>query len=363
MGRNKRWLGMVIAFIMVVLLSGGALADGQMTLYGDFSFGNPGASEDEFVKTQTEDYVGDLGAFMLADALTQWTGLDFTIDAATEVERGILIDWSSESTLIKGLDDREQKEDFHFYDAEQLNYFMLDSMAQTVQQNLGYENVFYAASGESLGRDVLFVIDMLPTDLEYISSAFIYAHADVKGEGMDDEEFGELGYDDEEGYGDPYLAFVETVKLPGQQTHIVQITSDEQVIIEGFAKDYDVAIANRTIEPFFDLDNLETEAQTWASQITEGTLIGGELTYANPIHNFSIFPDEDFSAKTSYPSYLMYWQDGQNEDLRENMALVTFTDACKLIYSLSTTADHLQDNEDEMRQVLAGLTIEQVEPQ
>lgn len=92
----------------------------------------------------------EAAAVEIADYLSEWVGLDFTLNNAKVVENGILIDWSEQSTLLAGLDDREQKRDFTFYDAVSLNWFMMDSLAATLIENLPINAVYYCCNGQAL---------------------------------------------------------------------------------------------------------------------------------------------------------------------------------------------------------------------
>ncbi len=117
------------------------------------------------------DYTGEVSAEYLSDALTQLTGLDFFITAAP-VSDGILIDWNMDSTLVAGLDDREQNEDFFFFDATSLGWFMLDSMWITLTENLGYENVYFSVNGGDFMVDTIEPTFTLPITEPYMGSSF-----------------------------------------------------------------------------------------------------------------------------------------------------------------------------------------------
>jgi|GEM_PF-2529693 len=86
----------------------------------------------------------------IADYLTEWTGLDFTLNGVSFVEHGVVVDWSKNSTLLAGLDDREQKDDFRFFDAVGLNWFMMDSLKGTIKNNMQSSFVYYCSDGEPL---------------------------------------------------------------------------------------------------------------------------------------------------------------------------------------------------------------------
>ncbi len=83
----------------------------------------------------------------LAKALSQWTGLDFALVGAKVQGKTVTVDWSPKSTLIANMGDTPQKEEFHFFDADSMRIFMLDSLAATLRANLGVDAVFYTMDG------------------------------------------------------------------------------------------------------------------------------------------------------------------------------------------------------------------------
>ena len=118
----------------------------------------------------------------LADELTNLTGLDFTI-TASKADDGWIIDWAADSTLIAGLDDREQKEEFHFSDQDSLRWFMMDSLWRTLTENLNAENIYYTMDGgKELGFEELNPVNEFPSDIPYMGTEFYSAHADVRGD-------------------------------------------------------------------------------------------------------------------------------------------------------------------------------------
>jgi hypothetical protein len=160
-----------------------------LTLYADLS----GGSAEENIQTEDislplEDAPASpsLTAFALADGLSEWTGLDFTLNDVTLGEDSVTVDWSAEATFIAGLGDREQKAEFHFYDAVSLNWFMMDSLAQTLKNNLDVSVVYYSSDGgpvtftnpEDMAAQGL---PELPVDQPYESSAFFVTHAGAQG--------------------------------------------------------------------------------------------------------------------------------------------------------------------------------------
>lgn len=125
------------------------------TLYAVFS-------EDEIREFDFEYEYGTCTPEMIAEALSKWTGLDFNITAALNMQSNtVTIDWSADSTLAIGQPPESQKKEFHFYDEEQLRFFMLNSLCHTIRENMGQLDVFYSLEGDGdnmndLGLDLDF---------------------------------------------------------------------------------------------------------------------------------------------------------------------------------------------------------------
>ncbi len=119
----------------------------------------------------------------LAAQLTDWTGYDFHVNSITKDGGKLTVDWSVNSTLLAGLDDREMKEPFIFYDQASLNWFLMDSLWKTLLNNTDAEEVYYTMDGgKELTLEELYPIHVFPTDIPYMGSPFYYAHADVQGD-------------------------------------------------------------------------------------------------------------------------------------------------------------------------------------
>jgi len=122
----------------------------------------------------------DISLEELAEAMSDWSGLDFTVTFSNG-SGGLNVDWSADSTLIANLDDREQKEDYFFFDADSMRWFMMDSMLRTLNEN-GYSDVYYTMNGgKELFFDELYPVNEFPSDVPYMGSPFYFAHADVRG--------------------------------------------------------------------------------------------------------------------------------------------------------------------------------------
>ena len=137
----------------------------------------------EDVKEYPIEYTGDpKTADDLARALTELTGLDFII-TASKTDDGWIVDWAADSTLVAGLDDRVQKDDFFFFDQDSLRWFMMDSLWRTLTENLDAENIYYTMDGgQDMVFEELYPVNTFPSDSPYMGSDFYFAHADVQGD-------------------------------------------------------------------------------------------------------------------------------------------------------------------------------------
>ena len=146
---------------------------------------------DEDVREYPIEYSGaKKTAEELARELSDLTGMDFTI-TASKTDDGLIVDWAADSTLIAGRDDREQKEDFRFYDYDSMSWFMMDSLWRTLTENLDAENIYYTMDGgqELVLENLSSSINTFPSDVPYMGSGFYAAHDDVRGdEGSTEDE-------------------------------------------------------------------------------------------------------------------------------------------------------------------------------
>ena len=147
------------------------------------------------VKEYPIEYTGaQKTAEELAQSLSELTGLDFTI-TASQTEDGWIVDWAADSTLVAGLDDREQKEEFFFFDYDSQCWFMMDSLWRTLTENLDAENIYYTMDGgqELVLENLSSSISTFPSDVPYMGSGFYAAHDDVRGDEGSTED-GEASY-------------------------------------------------------------------------------------------------------------------------------------------------------------------------
>ncbi len=195
--KKKTFLVTAVALVLAVTLCGcGGMTETssdnasspqavetEITLYADFSAGSADAESLGLIKSEEQTVSSALTVEVLAKRLSEWSGLDFTLDGAKLSGDSATVDWAENSTLLAGLDDREQKEGFHFHDAESLNWFMLDSLARTIKENLKVSTVYYSMEGgKPLVLEDMPRLKELPVDQPYEGSTFFSAHNDNMGD-------------------------------------------------------------------------------------------------------------------------------------------------------------------------------------
>jgi hypothetical protein len=81
--------------------------------------------------------IENLGFADIADALTELTGIDFSLNSAMPNPglSVLTLDFSSKSALTAGPPE-PQKEEFHMYDRDSLVFFMLDSLYFSIIKNM-----------------------------------------------------------------------------------------------------------------------------------------------------------------------------------------------------------------------------------
>ncbi len=119
------------------------------TLYGNFSTGSTYQDKEDYQKTKTEMF-DEITVESLSEALTEWTGLQFIYNDVTMEGDTITIDWDGESTFVTGDAPIPQKDEFHFFDAFSLRWFMLDSLHDTLMANLDVTAIYYTMEGETI---------------------------------------------------------------------------------------------------------------------------------------------------------------------------------------------------------------------
>lgn len=330
----KKTLRIALTLFLILGLTNGlvAQAESTATLYADFSYGDVEA--ENLVEQYELNYDGELTADLLTEGLSDLTGLDFDIDSFAETDDGLSVDWAAESTLLSGLDDREQVEGFFFYDVDSLSWFMMDSLLRTLKENLGVENIYYTMDGgEDLHLPALGYAQTFPADIPYMGSAFYAAHDNDDALAVSIES---------------PLILVETIAFDGMQ-------ADSSAAVEGGYRFDDVTadgIVRSTNMAFSNPPDVTMSGEAYAEYCIE-RMQGDE-----PFSNVRVFEDEGYAIQFSYPVMLCYWDVGANEDLRTNIALVIPTDTHTYLYRLSVSADFYDEMHDEVQSVFSGLMLE-----
>ncbi len=115
----------------------------------------------------------------LAQGLTELTGLAFTINGATVEGSTAIVDWSVESTLIAGLGNIQQKDEFFMYDNVSLNWFMMDSLYLSIINNFSVTEVYYTMSnGQPLNLTDMGLDSIFPLETPYFGSPYYIGEGD-----------------------------------------------------------------------------------------------------------------------------------------------------------------------------------------
>lgn len=170
-----------LAAVLLAVVLGAATVQADSvtsaTLIADFS----GGSVEPNVKKLIHKSQQPITPEELAKALSDWTGLDFTV-TVTEKDGALIVDWAADSTLIANLDDRPQKTEFHFFDAESMRWFMMDSLWQTLSEAFHKEVYYTMTGGNELTFEELAPINVFPSTVPYMGSPFYFAHDDGRGD-------------------------------------------------------------------------------------------------------------------------------------------------------------------------------------
>lgn len=157
----------------------------------DFSYGNP----EPYWIWSTHYSCQDISAEELVNSLSWSSGLDFYVAITGREDGGINVDWATDSSLIIGEppEDNEERlaglpsrlgDYLHFYDADSLRWFMMDSLYHTLRENgIGGEEIYYTMNGgQELVFEELYPFRVFPLDVPYLGSAFYFAHCDLRGD-------------------------------------------------------------------------------------------------------------------------------------------------------------------------------------
>ncbi len=156
--------------------------EGTATIVTNFVNGGTIEYHVDLVQEHSISYTGELTIEKLAQELSLLTGFDFNINSSSFKGDSAYVDWSPTSTLLAGLDDRTQKDEFFFFDVVSINWFMLDSLNDSIIKNFPVSTVYYSMNG----GEELIVPEMPPlaifsTEIPYMSSTFYYTHGEDVG--------------------------------------------------------------------------------------------------------------------------------------------------------------------------------------
>ena len=162
---------LVLAVLVVLVGLCGCRDRGEVrtaVLYPEFTHGAMNWEPEERMYTE------ELSPRILARGLSEVTGLDFKASAARMDDGTLTIDWDPDSTLFDGEEDRGRQAEPLFLDGNSLRWFMLDSMAHTVEANLGITSVYFTMDG---GAPLILEGLYPPVDffnMPYMGSAFYF---------------------------------------------------------------------------------------------------------------------------------------------------------------------------------------------
>ena len=362
----RRWIGGILALVMLMgCAMGTGLAEGQgVSLYADSSNGNPYGEEYGMIASTLYLCDGAMTVEELAKGLSEWTGLAFTLSEVELGDETIMIDWSPEAALFKPLSMLAPAEGFVFEDDIALKWFMLDSLYTTIVENMGTEDVYYTTNGGEMIDWPDPQYETLFDEAEpYMGSGFY----DGRGDLFDEDAsagYGELGYDDEAGYGEGHLELLEGTYLEALGEEYYQVVSEGLYLREAMTDDGFAVVVNRSFEALPDLSNLDADVLAFARIAAEGGPIqhvraaGDE---GHEIRDFVLTKDDAHSERMTFPSYIATWLFGTNEDTRMYRSLVVLTDDATLMYTFNIWADAYEDYEPQTEAVLGGLELVYVE--
>ncbi len=111
----------------------------------------------------------------VAQELSKWTGLNFSINDFTLKGTQITIDWSTSSTLLSGTHTSSTQKAFTFKDIHSLRWFMLDSLYITLLENFELEAIYFTQDGgKTLRFDKLSPVNEFPLQQVYKGSNFYF---------------------------------------------------------------------------------------------------------------------------------------------------------------------------------------------
>jgi len=173
--RGTGFIGGVLVILAAIGLSGCQAEVQSQTamLYPEFTHG------DVDIEPQEMTYTGELTPQILAQGLSEATGLIFKVQAGQLADGTLTIDWALDSTLFADSTERARQAEALFLDEESLRWFMLDSMEHTVRANMEVTSVYFTMDGgKPLTLDNLYpAVDF--GEMPYMGSAFYFSLEDM----------------------------------------------------------------------------------------------------------------------------------------------------------------------------------------
>ncbi len=163
------------------------------TIYTIFSLGGTDGSEVN-MQGHTITYTGELTPKLLADELTALTGYNFAIEVMSQDEGStgdiLWIEWLSDSTLITATDGLfEPKEGYFMQEIELIRWFMLDSLYETIIENMDVDEIYYSTEGNvdsEFGNSIVTsAFGANQMNAPYMGSNFYKNHAGNVGDELD----------------------------------------------------------------------------------------------------------------------------------------------------------------------------------
>jgi len=140
----------------------------------------PNGMDECHIERRVHYFNGALTVETLAEGLSSWIGLDFSV-SAVKSESLVTVDWAARSALIAG---GKLNGDINLSGAETREWFMLDSLWRTITENFGELDVYYTMNGgKELKVPAIGYPSVFPPDIPYLGCQFYCAHRDLRDDG------------------------------------------------------------------------------------------------------------------------------------------------------------------------------------
>ena len=137
----------------------------------------PNGMDECQIERRLHYFKGPLTVETLAEGLSSWTGLDFSVSVAKS-DLSVAVDWAARSALLAG---GKPNGDFNLSGAETREWFMLDSLWRTITENFGELDVYYTMNGgKELKVPTIGYPSVFPLDIPYLGCQFYCAHRDLR---------------------------------------------------------------------------------------------------------------------------------------------------------------------------------------